>query len=88
MRERNIGTYKGQILQMYVWFICVQATHYIHYNTGTTFTRELCCLKHFSLAEILVMAGGAIDTIPPAPVVPARTRISARLKGVGDAVHA
>ena len=35
----------------------------------------------FSLAEILVLAGGAI---PPAPAVPTSTRISARLKRVQE----
>ena len=35
-------------------------------------------------AEILVLAGGSI---PPAPAVPASTRISATLKRVGNTVH-
>ena len=43
----------------------------------TIFTRELCSWTHFSLAEILVLVGGAI---PPAPAVPASTRISAKLR--------
>ena len=38
-------------------------------------------MSHFILAEILVLAGGAI---PPAPAVPAITRISARLKRVQE----
>ena len=43
------------------------------------FAGELCSCTHFILAEILVLAGGVI---PPAPAVPASTRISARLKRV------
>ena len=39
---------------------------------------------HPSIAEILVLVGGAI---PPAPVVSASTRISVRLKIVGNIVH-
>ena len=47
----------------------------------TTFTRETCSCSHFILAEILVLIAGAI---PPAPAVPASTRISARLKHVQE----
>ena len=43
--------------------------------------RELCPWTRFSLVEILVLVGGAI---PPAPAVPASTRISARLKRVQE----
>ena len=45
------------------------------------FTAELCPWTHFNLAEIPVLAGGAI---PPAPTVPACTGISARLKSVQE----
>ena len=43
------------------------------------FTGELFSWTNFVLAEILVLAGGAIL---PSPVVPASTRISAKLKCV------
>ena len=43
------------------------------------FTGEPCPRTRFSLAEILVLVGGAI---PPAPAVPSNTRISARMKRV------
>ena len=42
-------------------------------------TAETCPCTYFISAEILVLAGG---TIPPAPAVPASTRISVRLKSV------
>ena len=50
-----------------------------------TFTRELRARTHFSLAEILVQAGtaGAGGMAPPIS-----TRISARMKRVGNTVHA
>ena len=40
---------------------------------------EPCPCTRFSLAEILVLAGGVI---PPAPAVPTSTKISARLKRI------
>ena len=40
-------------------------------SCANTLTRELCSWTRFILAEILVLAGGAI---PPAPEVPASTR--------------
>ena len=43
------------------------------------FTGELCLCTRLSLAEIIVLAGGAI---PPARAVPASTRIFARMKCV------
>ena len=46
-------------------------------------TGELCPQTRFRLAEILVLAGGAILS---APAVPASTRISARLKRFTGAV--
>ena len=46
----------------------------------TTFTGETCPRTHFRLDEILVLAGKAI---PPAPPVPARTELSARLTRIG-----
>ena len=42
-------------------------------------TGEWCSYTHFSLAEIVVVVGGAIV---PAPAVPASTRVSSRLKRV------
>ena len=42
---------------------------------------ELCSRTHFSLAAILVLAGGVI---PPAPAVPFSTRVSDRLKRVQE----
>ena len=48
-------------------------------GTPSILTGELCPWTHFSLAEFLVLVGGAI---PPAPVVPTSTRISARMKYV------
>ena len=45
------------------------------------FTGETCPRTHFILAEILVLAGGAIL---PAPAVPASTMISARLQRAGS----
>ena len=45
---------------------------------------ELCSRTHFSLAEILVLDGGAIL---PAGTVPTSTRISVRLKCAGNTVH-
>ena len=45
------------------------------------FTGELCSRTRFSLAEILVMVGGAII---PAPAVPASAMISAMPKCVGN----
>ena len=44
-------------------------------------TGELRSLTRFSLSEIPVLVGGAI---PPAPAVPASTRISVRLKCVQE----
>ena len=49
------------------------------------YTRVSCTLDsswtRFSLAEIVVLVGGAI---PPAPAVPASTNISVRLKRVQE----
>ena len=55
--------------------------HVLPRYIAVMFTRELCPWTHFSLAEILVLVGGAIL---PAPVLPASTRISARLKCVQE----
>ena len=56
--------------------------HFLRRSTMTwcRFTGELCLCTHFSLAETLVLVG---CVIPPAPVVPASTRVSARLNRVG-----
>ena len=53
-------------------------------SDADSFTRELRPWTRFSLAKILVLAGGAI---PPAPAVPASTRISARLQRARNTVH-
>ena len=53
-------------------------------GTNAANSRVIRVPAHFSLADILVLAGGAIL---PVPVVPASTRISARLKCVGNTVH-
>ena len=50
-----------------------------------TCLRMNCAPEHvFILSEIILLVGGAV---PPAPVVPTSTRISARLKRAGNAVH-
>ena len=54
-------------------------TRFILWLQCLIFTRELCSLTRFSLAEILELVGGAIL---PAAAVPASTRISARLNRV------
>ena len=45
------------------------------------FMGETCPWTHLILAEIMVLAGGVV---PPAPPVPASTRVYARLKRVRE----